>query len=249
MGMSDDYRLAIDCGSTMVRIGSSIFGERRQKRAYFFDMDGVLFDSMATHAEAWGEVMRHYGWDCTAEEVYINEGRTGRSVIRETVLKHAHREPTEEEIQHIYDQKKAAFVRLGGARPMKDVDKVLGLLKERGDAIWVVTGSGQRTLLDQLDTAFPGVFVRERMVTAFDVTHGKPDPEPYLKAWQGSGLSKEQCFVVENAPLGVRAGKAAGLYTIAVNTGILSDDLLRAEGADRVFGDMQSLYEWLKAEG
>ena len=129
---------------------------------------------------------------------------------------------------------------------MKDVEKVLKLLKDRGDAIWVVTGSGQKTLLNQLNDHFPGVFTRERMVTAFDVTHGKPDPEPYLKAWEGSGLSKSQCVVVENAPLGVRAGKAAGLYTIAVNTGILPDELLIDEGADRVFGNMQALYEWLK---
>ena len=251
MGMSDDYGLAIECGSTMVRIGSAIFGERDysprvEQRAFFFDMDGVLFDSMPTHAAAWGEVMRAHGWPCTASDVYINEGRTGRSVIHETVLKYAHREPTEEEIQQIYDEKKAAFVRMGGAKPMKDVEKVLKLLKDRGDAIWVVTGSGQKTLLNQLNDHFPDVFTRERMVTAFDVTHGKPNPEPYLKAWEGSGLSKSQCVVVENAPLGVRAGKAAGLYTIAVNTGILPDELLIDEGADRVFGNMQALYEWLK---
>ena len=165
------------------------------------------------------------------------------------MLKYAHREPAEEEIQDIYDQKKAVFARMGGAKPMKDVDKVLGLLQSRGDAIWVVTGSGQKSLLGKLETAFPGVFARERMVTAFDVTHGKPDPEPYLKAWEGSGLSKEQCCVVENAPLGVRAGKAAGLYVIAVNTGILPDEMLIAEGADQVFKNMEALFEWLKANG
>ena len=245
MGMSEDYPLAIECGSTMVRIGSSIFGERRKKKAFFFDMDGVLFDSMPTHAEAWGEVMRAHGWPFTALDVYINEGRTGKSVIHETVVKYAHREPTDEETQEIYNQKKAAFARLGGAKPMKDVDKVLKLLHERGDAIWVVTGSGQKSLLDQLNTSFPGIFTRERMVTAFDVTHGKPDPEPYLKAWEGTGLKKEQCYVVENAPLGVRAGKGAGLYTIAVNTGILPDEMLREEGADQIFHNMEELYNWL----
>ena len=113
----------------------------------------------------------------------------------------------------------------------------------------LIQGSGQKSLLGKLETAFPGVFARERMVTAFDVTHGKPDPEPYLKAWEGSGLSKEQCCVVENAPLGVRAGKAAGLYVIAVNTGILPDEMLIAEGADKVFKNMEALFEWLKATG
>jgi beta-phosphoglucomutase-like phosphatase (HAD superfamily) len=54
--------------------------------------------------------------------------------------------------------------------------------------------------------------------------------------------------VIENAPLGVRAGKAAGLYTIAVNTGPLPDEMLQREGADQVFPDMDALYNWLVAK-
>ena len=72
------------------------------------------------------------------------------------------------------------------------------------------------------------------IISSFDVTKGKPDPEPYLKAWERSGFKKEECLVVENAPLGVRAAKAAGLYTIAVNTGILPDSDLWDEKADLV---------------
>ena len=83
------------------------------------------------------------------------------------------------------------------------------------------------------------------MITAFDVVKGKPDPEPYLKAWERSGLAKEQCVVIENAPLGVRSAKAAGLTVYAVNTGILTrEDLLQA-GADKVFDSMQELLEEL----
>jgi surface protein len=57
---------------------------------------------------------------------------------------------------------------------------------------------------------------------------------------------KEECFVVENAPLGVRAGKAAGLFTIAVNTGPLPDSELLAEGADCVLPNMKVLVEFLQ---
>jgi len=52
---------------------------------------------------------------------------------------------------------------------------------------------------------------------------------------------------VENAPLGVRAGKAAGIYTVAVNTGILDDADLAAEGADLVLPDMKALLDRLTA--
>ena len=110
----------------------------------------------------------------------------------------------------------------------------------------MVTGSGMRSLLDNLNTVLPPVFQRERMITAFDVVKGKPDPEPYLKAWERSGLNKEQCVVIENAPLGVRSGKAAGLTVYAVNTGILTREDLEQAGADLVFNTMEELLEFLR---
>ena len=79
------------------------------------------------------------------------------------------------------------------------------------------------------------------MVTAFDVQRGKPDPEPYLMGLQKGGLRAEECVVVENAPLGVRAAKAAGIFTIAVNTGPLPDEALINEGADLLLPSMQTL--------
>ena len=103
-----------------------------------------------------------------------------------------------------------------------------------------------RTLLDSLNTVFPAIFQKDRMITAFDVTRGKPDPEPYLKAWERSGLPKEQCVVIENAPLGIRSGKAAGLTVYAVNTGILKrEDLAQA---DKVFDSMTELLAFLQAQ-
>ena len=78
-------------------------------------------------------------------------------------------------------------------------------------------------------------------MTAFDVKRGKPDPEPYLMGLAKAGVEPNEAIVVENAPLGVRAGVAAGIFTIAVNTGPLSDDTLKAEGADLLFPSMQAL--------
>lgn len=217
------------------------------KRAFFFDMDGVIFDSMPNHAAAWDDIMRQHGLDFTARDCYLQEGRTGQDVIREAILKTEHREATEEEIWSIYQEKTDSFLLRGGAPPMAGAREVLEWLQAREDTqIFIVTGSGQQSLFDTLDEHFPGIFVRERMVTAFDVEHGKPHPEPYLKAWMKSGLSKEECCVVENAPLGVRAGKAAGLDVIAVNTGPLMDEDLLAEGADVVLPDMPALLRYLQ---
>ncbi len=221
-------------------------------KAYFFDMDGVLFDSMPNHAIAWDEVMKKHDLPFTAYDCYINEGRTGESVIREAMMKARNREATPQEIQTIYTEKSEYFTMLegqsGGTPTIPGVAEVLNYIQQMGDQIWVVTGSGMRSLLDNLNTVLPPVFHPQRMITAFDVVHGKPDPEPYLKAWERSGLSKEQCIVIENAPLGVRSGKAAGLTVYAVNTGILTrEDLLQA-GADKVFDSMYELLDVLKGE-
>lgn len=219
-----------------------------QERAYFFDMDGVLFNSMPHHAIAWEEVMKEHDLPFTAYDCYLNEGRTGESVIREAMWKARNRDATPDEIKQIYTEKSNRFNLLaqqaGGTVVIDGVAEVLRYVQSTGSQIWVVTGSGMRSLLDNLNNALPPVFQHDRMITAFDVTHGKPDPEPYLKAWERSGLKKEQCFVIENAPLGIRSGKAAGLTVYAVNTGILMrEDLAQA---DQVFDSMAELLEFLK---
>jgi len=273
-GMSDDYEIAIECGSNCVRIGSAIFGSRSYSpkddptaersysatvfqskgrslpKAVFFDQDGVLFNSMPYHAKAWELAMSERGLPFTAQDAYRNEGRTGASVIEEAHQKVYGSVAPQTLIDEIYAAKSAHFLRLTGNQLPEMIPGVLDLLRylhQQGVQCWVVTGSGQHALFDNLSRLTDGILARERMITAFDVTHGKPDPEPYLRAWERSGFRKEECFVVENAPLGVRAGKAAGLYTIAVNTGPLPDSMLREEGADQVFPDMSTLREWLAA--
>jgi len=106
----------------------------------------------------------------------------------------------------------------------------------------LVTGSGQPSLLDRLDLDFPGIFTPATMVTAFDVVNGKPDPEPFLMGLKKGGhLKPNQAIVIENAPLGIEAAVAAGIFTIAVNTGPLPDKILKDAGASLVFDSMITL--------
>lgn len=258
MGMSDDFRIAIECGSNMVRIGSTIFGDRayptpkpsmRTLKAVFFDQDGVLFNSMPFHAKSWELAMTENGMPFSAEQTYRNEGRTGASVIQENYRAIHGVDAPQEVIEAVYAAKSDHFNRLtGGKLPdlIPGVRELLSFLHQHGIQCWVVTGSGQRSLLNNLCATFEGILQPDHIISAFDVQHGKPHPEPYLKAWERSGFRKEECMVVENAPLGTRAGKAAGLFVAAVNTGPLPDSDLTAEGADRVFPTMHALLEWLQ---
>ena len=214
-------------------------------KAFLFDMDGVLFDSMPGHAVAWVKAVERFGLSMTAEEVYMNEGRTGAGTINALAQRTWGRDATESEIKEIYAAKSEEFNRYfeqqGEAPVMPGVTDVLNKVRARGLMRVIVTGSGQLSLLDNLNRHFPGQFSRELMVTAFDVKRGKPDPEPYLMGLQKAHLRADEAVVIENAPLGVQAAHAAGIFTIAVNTGPLPGSALWDAGADRVYPDMNAL--------
>lgn len=203
-------------------------------KAVLFDMDGVLYDSMPNHAKAWSTAATRFGLHMTPHEAYLHEGRTGHSTINILAQRHWRRDATQEEMEKIYAAKSAIFNTLPEAAPISGAAELLQALKQMGFTIVLVTGSAQHSLLERLSRDFPGVFIQERMVTAFDVEHGKPHPEPYLKGLKKAGVKAEEAIVVENAPLGVEAAHAAGIYTIAINTGPLSPKILLDAGANIV---------------
>lgn len=211
-------------------------------------MDGVLFDSMPGHAFAWAKVMTAYGLPMTPEDAFENEGRTGIGTISIFTQRYWGRPATEEEAQELYRRKTIVFneymaARGGEAPEMPGAAAVLDKVRALGLQRVLVTGSAQQSLLQRLEAHYPGHFTRELMVTGDDVRYGKPNPEPYLIGLKKAGVSADEALVVENAPLGVRAAVAAGIRTIAVNTGPLPDHLLTDEGATWLFPSMQALAE------
>ncbi len=218
----------------------------RSIKAVLFDMDGVLFDSMPNHAYAWSHAMTQFGLAMTAEEAYMNEGRTGSGTIDILAQRFWGRNATEEEKQRIYAAKSALFNTLPEAKPMQGAREALEAAREIGAKIVLVTGSAQLSLIEHLELHYPGFFRKELMVTAFDVKRGKPNPEPYLMGLEKAGVRADEAVVVENAPLGVEAGRAAGIFTIAANTGPLPDEVLKESGADIVVVGMHEVAQLLR---
>jgi HAD superfamily hydrolase (TIGR01509 family) len=212
-------------------------------KAVFFDMDGVLFDSMGSHAIAWVAALKQMGLLFTEYEAYLNEGRTGASTIDNIFIKEYGRTATEEEKQTIYKLKSRLFDNFKHSEKIPFVADLLKKIQSQKLEIFVVTGSGQPSLINNLEVNFPGIFIKKKMVTAFDVQYGKPHPEPYLMALKKSGLNPWEVVVIENAPLGVESSSKAGLFTIAVNTGPLDPAILSESGANIVFDSMKELYE------
>ena len=215
-------------------------------KAIFFDMDGVIYDSMGNHAIAWNKAFADLGVDFPLEQVYLNEGRTGSSTIQMCFAEKLGRRATEAEILHIYAKKSEFFEELPKPVPFDGMKELMQRIKDAGIAIWVVTGSAQEQLLDGLCNDFAGLIEKDRIVSAKDVRHGKPHPEPYLNALKKSGFAAAEVLVVENAPLGVESAKAAGIRTICINTGILADQILWSAGADAVVKEVKDLEKYLK---
>lgn len=216
--------------------------ELSEKKVFLFDMDGVLYDSMPNHAVAWQKSMAQFDIRMTAADAYATEGSRGIDTIRMMVKEQRGEDITLEEAQRMYDVKTEIFHSMPTAPIFPNVIEVMETLKSHGIQIGVVTGSGQRPLIQRLLDDFGRFLDEDHIVSAYDVERGKPYPDPYLMGLKKAGnLSPAEGVVVENAPLGVKAGVAAGIYTIAINSGPLPDSVLLGEGANVLYHNMGEL--------
>ena len=219
------------------------FGQFSPK-AVLFDMDGVIYDSMPNHSVSWHQSMKDFGLDMPYEGAYQYEGMRGVETIKLLARAQWQRELTDDEAKEMYAHKAEVFARqcqLTPAQIMPGIKTLMQQIKDDGLKICVVTGSAQHALLDKLLIDFEGLLKEELIVTAFDVKHGKPNPEPYLIGMKKCDVQPWETIVVENAPLGIQAAVAARCFTFGVNTGPLPDQMLTDAGANMVLPKMTVL--------
>jgi len=106
---------------------------------------------------------------------------------------------------------------------------------------WGVVTSGSR-LLATNRLRYCGLPVPEVLVTSDDVTNGKPHPEPYLKGATGLGSRPEECLVIEDAPAGIQAARAAGMKVIGMASTYAPEKLSEADGVLNAFSRIQLTY-------
>lgn len=214
-------------------------------KAVLFDMDGVLIHSMPMHVAAWRKLYKEYGIDVSEEYLYSEEGRVATKAIAKLFKEQKCIELSDKETLRIYTQKANDVKTQARPSRMEGMLEFVQLVKKTS-ATSVVTGSGQSTLMDILNDYYPDCFDENMMISARDVKHGKPHPEPYLMGLKKHGIKAEEAIVVENAPLGTLSGKAAGIFVLAINSGKLSDELLYENGADVVVSSASELVDWWK---
>jgi sugar-phosphatase len=184
--------------------------------AILFDLDGVLLDSTRVVAAQYRRWALEHGLD---PEVVMHAAHGVRTV--EVIQRVAPHLDAEAETRKIEQREAAAdeIVRMPGA-----VELLNSIPKGR----WCVVTSGTRFLATTRMRRF-GVPIPEILVTADDVTRGKPNPEPYLKWAELLKVNPAECVVVEDAPAGIRAGHAAGMKVISLPSTYPEQELHEAD--------------------
>ncbi|KGK98596.1 HAD family hydrolase [Methanococcoides methylutens] len=203
-----------------------------------FDADGVLMDSMPCHADAWVHTFSEVGIDIVRQDIYDIEGSNHVGVIK-LIFKKAGREADPEIIEKLRVRKRELFLKKKNIDPFDGMYNLLKKLKNDFH-LAVVSGSDRPIVDSMINEFYPDIF--EVTISGADVNNGKPDPEPYLKAMEILKVKKENCLVIENAPLGVDSAKNAGIYCVAVPTYVDAEKLKRA---DQIIQDHKQLIEFL----
>ena len=196
-------------------------------KALFFDFDGVLAETMPYHLSAWNTVLeRDYGFSLDPMSVKLNEGRPVLE-IAQAVFEDARRSYTDEMLLDVVSKKNEIFRNTHQSFVYPENISLIQRAKKRGLQVGLVTGTKRENL---------GVIISDDLLVQFDIiitdgdtVRGKPSPDPYLAAAENVAVDPADCIVVENAPAGIEAAKAAGMFCIAIKTTLPGELLKQAD--------------------
>jgi len=204
--------------------------------AVIFDLDGVIIDNIPYHKQAWREMCRRYGRELTDEDFDQKISGRKNDAILAFLLKRA---VTDAEVQACERAKEALYRTLVQPylQPIRGLVPLLEQLRVRDITCAIATSAP----VENIDFALDGMKIRhyfDAIVDASQVKHGKPDPEVYLMAALRLKADPRQCVVFEDAPLGIRAAKAAGMRVVGLTTTQRAENL---HEADKIVSDFSEI--------
>jgi beta-phosphoglucomutase len=207
------------------------------KLGVIFDVDGVLVDSYTAHFQSWQRLGQEIGVLMSEQQFVATFGRTSREIIREFWPQLA---TSDEQVAKIDDRKEELFREIIAADfpAMDGAVQLIDALHAAGFALAVGSSGPPENVslvLDKLGRRNKFAAV----VTGRDVTRGKPDPQVFLLAAERLGLLPARCLVVEDAPAGVAAAKAAGAKCLGLASAGRDPELLAV--ADRVVRSLREV--------
>ena len=200
-------------------------------KTILFDLDGVLVDSTLAVERVW----RRWAHQHKIDPELVMENAHGRRSI-ETIRIVAPEFDAEAEnfkVEEMEIEDKEGIVAIPGAAE---------LLRSLPSSNFTVVTSATRALAAaRLQHA--GLIVPKNLVSADDVAHGKPAPEPYLKGAARLGFTPADCIVFEDTPAGIQSGKAAGMRVIALKTTYPEQELHAADAVLPSLAGVQAGFE------
>jgi sugar-phosphatase len=195
-------------------------------KGILFDMDGVLVSSIEAAVRCWRRWAKQYEVP-NAEELELPHGVRSIDIVK---MLRPDIDPQE-------GQRAIEDMEVEDVADLRVLPGVKVLLESLPPERWaIVTSATRRLLLARLTAA--GLPVPERIISGDMVKRGKPDPEPYRRGAELLGFRPEECVVVEDAPSGVGAGRAAGWRVLAV---LGTHSAAELAGADWVVGSLEEL--------
>jgi beta-phosphoglucomutase len=212
-------------------------------QAIVLDMDGVVLDSMPDHLRSWQQALAPLGIQLTPAELHPLEGMPTEQTAQTLTARFLGSPCSDEEASRLATTKRDAFAQIFQPSLVPGIGPLLHDLRGRGYRLALVTGSARRVVEESLEpTGVANLF--EAVLAGDEVSQGKPHPEPYARAAAALGLPPDECLAVENATLGIRSARAAGMNCVALETTLAADELVGA-GAQRAFSDAPALRAWI----
>lgn len=210
-------------------------------KAVFFDFDGTLIDSIPAHVIAWEQILGEIGIHLDDHYVQMNEGERAEDTVARLLAEHG-LDYSAEQQEALIEKKRMLYRSMAPKGLIPEAVEILRELNRRGIACDIVTGSIRSNLEAVMSDEEFALF--RHIYTPAEYGKGKPAPDPYTTALRGSGLSAEECLVLENAPLGIRSAKAAGLRTAAITTTLPPQYLSEADHVIHGFAEFLPLLEF-----
>lgn len=180
-------------------------------KALIFDVDGTLADTMPIHLESWNKLGKKYGFQYTRQDLDHNAGKSGQEIVQYINEKH----DLQLDPDQIALEKQDAF--LESLHQVKPIEPVVNLLERYHGKIPIAAGTGGFRKVATETLKYIGVWDKiDTLVGSEDVVHHKPAPDTFLKCAEILGVEPVNCIVFEDADLGFRAAKNAGMHLIDV---------------------------------
>jgi phosphoglycolate phosphatase len=210
-------------------------------KGVIFDLDGTLIDSLETYTKAFNQGVARFKLSPISKEelaAFLNRALGMRKILAERYLflsAETIAECNEEIVKAYLNLYKEGVTLKPGAK------EVLTQLKEMGLRIGIVTG---RTTLGEekwLELRRLGIdqFI-EAIITGADAPR-KPAPDGIIKCLQELGLSPEECVFVGDSQADIITGKGAGVFTVAIPSGVAKEEILSKEGPEAMINDLTEL--------